>query len=69
MEALLQIHSCFFSQSRKQRVLPLSALTVSLHYLPTWQDVCVQQSHAAKRLLPQRSRSEILAIFAVFIAQ
>jgi len=52
METLLQIHLCFFSHSIKLRVLPLSALTVSLHYLPMWQDVCVQQSHAAKRLLP-----------------
>jgi len=31
-EALLQIHSCF-SHSVKQRVLPLLAVTVSLHHL------------------------------------
>jgi len=27
----------------KLHALPLSAVTVSLHYLPTCQDVCVQQ--------------------------
>jgi len=32
-ETLLQIHSCFFSHSIKQRVLLLSAVTVSLHHL------------------------------------
>jgi len=31
-EALLQIHPCFFSHSIKQRVLPLSAVTVSSLY-------------------------------------
>jgi len=32
-EALPQIHPCFFSHSIKQRVLPLSAVTVSsLHH-------------------------------------
>jgi len=34
VEALLQIHSCFFSHSIKLRSLPLSAVTVSLDYLP-----------------------------------
>jgi len=34
VEALLQHLSCFFSQSIKLRGLPLSAVTVSLHYLP-----------------------------------
>jgi len=34
-EALLQITPCLFSHSSiKQRVLPLSAVTVSLHHLP-----------------------------------
>jgi len=41
VEALLQIYSCFFSHSMKLRGLPLSAVTVSLHYLLTYQDVCV----------------------------
>ena len=31
---LSQIHSCFFSHSIKLNGLPLSAVTVSLHYLP-----------------------------------
>ena len=39
----------------KLRGLPLSAVTGSLHYLPS-QDVCVQQSHATKRLLPWHGR-------------
>ena len=34
VEALLQIHSCFFSHSVKLRGLPLSAVTVSLNYQP-----------------------------------
>jgi len=33
-EALLQIYPWFFSHSIKQRVLSLSAVTVSLHLLP-----------------------------------
>jgi len=33
VETLLQIHSCFFSQSTHVRGLPLSAVTVSLHCL------------------------------------
>jgi len=33
-EALLQIHHCFFSHSIKQRVIPLLAVTVSLHASP-----------------------------------
>jgi len=36
VEALLQIHSCFFSRSTNLRGLPLIAVTVSLHYLPRW---------------------------------
>jgi len=43
---------CLFSHSIKLRGLPLSVATVSLHYLPRCQDVCFQQSHAAKRLPP-----------------
>jgi len=38
-EALLQIHPCFFSHCIKQRVLPLSAGTVSLHHLPKMSKV------------------------------
>jgi len=38
-EALLQIYPCFFSHSIKQRVLPLSAVTVSLHNLPKMSKV------------------------------
>jgi len=34
VEAFLQIQSCLFSHSIKLRVLPLSAVTISLHYLP-----------------------------------
>jgi len=33
VEALLQIHPGLFSSSIKQRVLPLSAVTVSLYHL------------------------------------
>ena len=35
--AMLPFHSGFFSHSIKLRGLPLSAVTVSLHYLPTCQ--------------------------------
>jgi len=52
--ALLQVHSCFFSHSIKQRGIPLSAVTVSMHF--TCQDVCVQRSHAEKRLLLLRNK-------------
>jgi len=34
VEALLQIHSCFFSHSVKLRGLPPLAVTISLNYLP-----------------------------------
>jgi len=33
-EVFLQINPCFFSHSIKQRILPLSAVIVSLHHLP-----------------------------------
>jgi len=36
VNALLYIHSGFFSHSIKLRSLPLSAVTVSLHYLPRY---------------------------------
>jgi len=48
---LLQIHSCFFSHSKYvayRRQQPLSRCI-------TCQDVCVQESHAVKRLLPWAS--------------
>jgi len=35
MEALLQIHPCFFSHGIKLRDFPLSAVTVLLHYRPS----------------------------------
>jgi len=44
VNALLYIHSGFFSHSMKLRSLPLSAVTVSLHYI--CQDICVQQQAA-----------------------
>ena len=54
VEALLQTHSCFFSQSTNVRGLPLSdSISMSLSRCITCQDVCVQQSHATKRLLEQ----------------
>jgi len=49
VEALLQIHSRFYSPRIKLRAFPLSAVTLSLRI--TCQDVCVQQPHAAKHLL------------------
>jgi len=51
VDALLQIHLCLFSHSTKLRGLQLSAVTVSLHYLPTCKHVCAQQSHVARCLL------------------
>jgi len=39
VEALLKIHPCFFSNSMRQRVLPLSTVTVSLHHLPKMSEV------------------------------
>jgi len=50
MEALLQIHPCLFSHSMKLYVA--YSFQQSLSRCITCQDVCVQQSHAAKRLLP-----------------
>jgi len=47
-EALLQIHPCFLSHSIKQRVLPLSAVAVSLHHLPKMSEV---NSHMRKNAL------------------
>jgi len=46
--ALLNIHSCFIVQSIKQRVLPLSAFTASLHHLPKTSEV---NSHIRKSAL------------------
>jgi len=34
LESLLQTHTCFISHSTKLRAFPLSAVTVSLNYLP-----------------------------------
>jgi len=36
VDALLQIHSDFFSHCIKLHGLPLSAVTVSLHHLPRY---------------------------------
>jgi len=48
VEALPQIHPCFFSHSIKQRVLLLSAVTVSLHHQPKTSEV---SSHMRKNAL------------------
>jgi len=46
VEALLQIHLCYFSHILKLRDLLLSSVTVSLHYLT--RCLCwVQQKHVA----------------------
>ena len=45
VQALLQIHPCFFSHSIKQQVLLLSAVAVSLHHLPKMSEV---SSHMQK---------------------
>jgi len=58
-EALLQIHSCFFSQSIKERVLPLSAFTVSLHHLPKISEI---NSHIRKNASTIVTWSEPLKI-------
>jgi len=48
VEALPHIHQFFFAHSITLRGLPLSAPSRCI----TCQDDCVQQSHAAKYLLP-----------------
>ena len=60
VETLLQIHACFFSHNMKLRALPLSAVTVSLHYLPRcsivavhWQNAfCCSLKYTFEDLLP-----------------
>jgi len=59
-EALLQIHPCFFSHSSiKQRVLPLSAVTFSLHHVSKMSEV---NSHMRKNTLIILTWSEPLKI-------
>jgi len=50
VEALLQIHPCFFSHSI-QNYVPFRYQQTPTRCI-AYQDVCVQQSHAANRLLP-----------------
>ena len=58
VEALLQIYWCFFSHNIKIRGLPLSAITVSLHYLPT----CLRSTVACNKTPITVNGSEPLKI-------
>ena len=55
-EALLQIHPCFFLHSIKQRVLPLSAVTASLHLMPKMSKV---NSHMRRGVMRGGKRGTI----------
>ena len=62
MEALQQIHSCFFSHSINERGSPLSAATVSLYYRPR----CLRSAVTCGKTSTTVTCSEPMKVFAVF---
>jgi len=62
VEALQQIHSCFFSHSINERGSPLSAATVSLYYRPR----CLRSAVTCGKTSTTVTCSEPMKVFAVF---